>query len=224
MAISIVQVLPLSESNGPSGATFHAASLGGVNFTAGNTVFYCHSYWFQAPTSLSIAGSAATLDLARQTTSGDLLQIWRLSNVGSGRDDVVLSGDAGGYNCGAILEVSGLDSNPLDQISGPSSGTDNQPTASTSTTTVADELIIALFANGSDGGGSSPPTGYSLLYPSAQEGGSGAYKIVSATGTQSVTFTTPGNIVWVCGIATYKAADTGVSGVTIPTYSSYITV
>ncbi len=212
--MAIVRVQATSFSDGNSVTTYNAGS----NFTAGNTVFLVCSAWQNVFTSVTIGGVVATKDLSAAAPSGgDIAQIWRADNVNGGRKDVVVN--ATKYITGAIIEVSGLASGGPDKTA-TATGTSTTPAATTAATTSANELVLACWSDGSanSDGCNAPATGFTLEYQGTGggtnhgtfggiEGGGGASKIVSATGTQSVTFTCgtglPQTDNWACIIATY---------------------
>jgi|GEM_PF-6328619 len=206
----IVQATIISVGGIPD-STVNATS----NFTGGNTAFFIHNEWNGVPTGVTIAGAASTRDATAALGGGDGYAIWRIDNVAGGRNDVALAGDSGGYISGAILEVSGLIASPLDQISSAASGTSNAPSATTGSTTQAEGIAIAIWANGNDDNGSLAPSGWTNLFnPTSAgggEGGSAAYKILSSIGAQTATFAVNGggSVQWACRVLTYKAAAGG---------------
>ena len=206
MAINIIQVVSnIVRDNNGSATTINT----GLNFTAGSTVFFVCSSWDLSHSAVTIAGVAAGKDISLNAGSGDIASIWRAEGVPSGRDDVVTIGSTASYFVGYIIEVSGLVSGGP-ETSGSGGGTSNTPniTASSAATT-ANSLVLGAYSNSTDGShATAATTGYTMGYAtSGGEGGGGAYKIVSATGTHSITFTGGNNILWATIIASY--AGTG---------------
>jgi hypothetical protein len=117
------------------------------------------------------------------------------------------------YGFAVALEISGNAASPLDVTQTNSGSSKNPATGTSASTAQANELVLVSFGgNGSMAGGSDPPnTGYTDSYTNLGGGGvmpsSQAYKIVSATGTQSAdlgTITT--STAWGVLLTTLKAA------------------
>ena len=205
IGIAVVQNTEVGSDGAGQSATYNA----GVNFTTGSTVFFIVNSW-QEPdyTSVTINGVAATKDLSGSAGT-DTAAIWRADNVpGTGNDVVTVSGvGTCDYTTGAIIEVSGLQASPLDQT-GTASGTSTAPAVTAAGANAqADEFSITLWANSTnDNGYSVLPTGYTRAFQGrfAGEGGAGAYKVLSAVETTSVTWTALSSVAWRCLVATYK--------------------
>lgn len=119
----------------------------------------------------------------------------------------------------AAVKVSGLASSSwLDQHAGghtQSTGTDPTPSVATPTTTQADEIVWgAIYFN--SGSAATPGTNYTEVHDFAGSGGrrlATEYRIISATGAQTVDWTIP-DVHSAIAVATYKA-DAGAGGQTI---------
>lgn len=102
-----------------------------------------------------------------------------------------------------IMEYSGLDtSNPLD-VTAAGAGTGTTATSAAATTTAANELIVGAGSNGD--GFSGAGTGFALRMIDYY-GNLGEDKIVSSTGSYSVSAPLKKSTVWIMQMATFKAA------------------
>jgi hypothetical protein len=202
--------------------TFNGSTINSTsNFTAGNSVLLVFSGWQNGATTITIGGVSATKQLSFALASGDSCEVWLANNVGGGRKDTVINSSLNIYAVGVVHEVNFGTTNVGLVGSGSATSTDANPAATTSgATTVADAFGVACYADGSDPSGQttgSPATGWTLSYAGSGgsgEGGAGAYKIVSATGVQSVTFTHPASIAWYTAIG-FFANTSGGGGSTI---------
>lgn len=215
MAAPILVQTTTFDANG----TFVGTITAGSNFTAGNSVIVKFSGWQNGASSITIAGVAATKKLSFTLASGDTCEVWLANNMPGGRADVVVGTGSNIYAVGTVQEVNfGTTTVDLVGSGSATSGGSNTATPNATTsgaTTVADAFGVACYADGTDGTGQStgsPATGWTIDYSgAAAEGGAGAYKIVNATGVQSVTFTHPaGAIAWYCAIGFF--ANTGGGG------------
>ena len=216
-----------SDNNTGTSATFNAAS----NFTAGNTVVITLAHFNSAAnyiTGITVSGTAATRSV--QKISADTFntaEIWIASNVTGGSSAVVVSFASGGryITCGIDEWDNITTSTPLDQTgTGGPTGSAAPSVTSAGSTTQADEVVYAVFCDyaGTNWTSSTPPSGYTESWEepdgTTREAGSGAYKVVAATGSQTATFATGSSMSWISAMATYKLTGGGGGGT--PTISS----
>lgn len=183
----------------------------GSPFTQGSKGFLIMSVFQGSPlVSATIGGKLATLDNTVDIGTGDVGYLYRADNLNGGT--MLVSVNSGGgnniYVIGAILEYTGLIAGGPDKIA-TNSGTNSGPTSTTGVTTYKDELVLSCWCNGTDSNGAAAPSGYTAEYSSiGSEGGSGASRIISATGAQTALFAVTGaaSVHWGALIATYKAA------------------
>lgn len=198
---------------------------GSLTTTAGNTGVLTISTWLNpdtgAPTWTDSKGNTTAVDITwvegantrARATAGSV----RLTSAGSSHSWTI-NFPSGTYCEGNVSEFSGIASSPLDQTAHSEWGsggsfTDTSTTPTTGTTAQADEVVIACVDvnnNVANASITDPPTGYTSIgvnqASSTTIGYEGAYKIVSATGSQSATwnFAQPGSGAAV--LATYRAA------------------
>ena len=218
MAIVVVQNIAPGGAGVDEG--INASYTPTTPFTAGNTIFVIASDFSNTgqPTSATVNGNAMTNDASIDVGPfAGHLNIWRLTNLASSGNVVVnWSGDGspvGNYILRGILEVSGLDATPIDQEPTPTGANNTSPTITSGTTTQADELVIAAFAIGDASGGDptiTNPGTYTEVFRngawSTEAAGGCVYKIVSATGAQTATWTLSVSSTWEAVMLTYKAS------------------
>lgn len=209
MAISLIQT-----ATGDSGfyTTSGTVTLGS-NVTAGNTLF------------LTVTnGSANTYTVAdnrsntwvkiTEATGERRTELWIVKVANAGSTTVTITINSGADTALILREYSGLTSDPYDVSaigSNPTSYVQTHSSAATATTAQANELVLCV-----GGGTDSNPTyaagsGYGNLI---SKGGQDLYtssvmtdKIVSATGTQTGTFTTTAFMRGETIVATFKEAS-----------------
>jgi hypothetical protein len=138
------------------------------------------------------------------TGSGLRQAIFYATGIAAGSNTVTVTfNQAAAYPDMRIMEYSGLDtSNPLD-VTAVGVGTGTTATSAAATTTAANELIVGAGNNGD--GFSGAGTGFTLRVIDYY-GNLGEDKIVSSTGSYSVSAPLKKSAVWVMQMATFKAA------------------
>lgn len=147
--------------------------------------------------------------------SSDLITFYAMNIAGVASHTVTVSISGAGTSIRMTLhEYSGLaTSSALDQTAGDSAlvSSATADSGSTSTTTVADELLFGAGIHGA-GGTLSAGTGYGNLTASPSAAGShkqaGEDQIVSSTGAYNATMGLAANSSWIMTIATFKIAST----------------
>lgn len=148
----------------------------------------------------------------------------------SGTYTVTQTGVAGEYWSAGAIEVVGLDNAAAvdatasngatssgDPITAPSTG-------ASGTTSVADALLIGVLAPNSDSANTTAatPGGFTTIFnttdSSSHQTGNGCFKILAATGAQTITW---GNIVTAGGSGAWCASEAVFIGVTAATYVPY---
>lgn len=200
----------LTDASGAGTITYNAAG----NFTAGNTVIIALTHYGSTRISgITVSGTAAVKDAQNYDATGQNAQeIWRASNVAGGSSAVVITCPAGSYVVCSFEEWDNITlSSPLDQTGTAGITTSTAPSFASGTTTQADEVVYAVYGDTGSGvnwTSSTPPAGYTETFDepdgTAHEAGSAAYRVISATGAQTATFTTGASIPWMGCIATYK--------------------
>lgn len=220
MAIAFVQ--KTAKFSSASGSSVAAAAL---TVTAGNMLVVTVTTWNNSGShTVTVAddkgntwNSAVSVEDSSGTGDASKATIYYAMNCAAGSTTVTVSSSLGSTAFeGNVSEFSGLlTASALDVTANSphnSGGTSCTPT--TGTTAQADELVVGVMAvNSADTtcNISDPPSGYTSIGvnqdSNATIGHEGCYKIVSATGTQSATWSfdaTTGGDVGV--LATFKAA------------------
>jgi hypothetical protein len=200
------------DNSGGTSTTFNA----GTNFTAGNTVIISLVHYGGGGTSritaITVSGTSAVKD-AENSDAGTVnhVEIWRATNVAGGNTQVAITHPGSSYITCSFEEWDNFTATPFDQSGTTGSTVSTAPSATTAGATAqADEVSYAAFVDGSGTNwtSSTPPTGYTETWEefngTAHEAGSGAYKVLSATTTETATFTTGASMTWLAVIATYK--------------------
>lgn len=206
----------LQVTNGVSTtATFNAAS----NFTAGNdAIFTAVCFPSSGITGVTIGGTAAVRDLKQTDGGNNAVEIWRATNMTGGTGNVVVTfgGTSGNYMTGSVEEWDNLAASPLDQTGTAGPGLSTAPSVTAAgATTQADEVVYAVYLDyvGSNATSIAPPSTSTEVWEeldgSAQEAGSGAYRILSAIGTPTMTFSLGASVNWYAILATYKLSAGG---------------
>lgn len=214
MGATLVQasgLLGANQGTSVSSKTFNAASA----FTVGNDVIV--SIAMQANnliSSVTIAGTTATKDSSRETDTFRAVYIFRARIVNSGQTSVVVNLPAADTFSIALSidEWSGF-INPAIDVAGNSTGVGatSHAVSSASSTTQADEVVYAVAIFASNPGSTTFPSGYTTSFNDIADSyyWSGAVqKTVSATGTQSATWTTTNAVNSRLALATFKIAPT----------------
>lgn len=189
--------------------------------TPGADAFFAYSHYGpSAPSSVTIAGTVATLSQRYTIGGGAWMDIYRARVGGSPSRDIVVSGSgADHYITGGAVEVDALADTPEDQYNQASAFfSAGNHSISTPATTQADEFVIAQWTpteGVSNLGGSSPAAvGYTSAWveqdSNTYQGGEGSFKFVSTIGVQSAQWSKTVGSNLSQQIATYKAA-TGAS-------------
>jgi hypothetical protein len=197
-----------------------------ANTTPGNTaivtiVHYGSGVPNTRITGVTVGGTAGVKDVEK-LDSGNInaVEIWRVSNMASASRDVVITlpGASGQFVTAGVEEWDNITtSSPLDQTGtgGPTAGSTAPSVTSAGSTTQATEIVYAAFCDyvGSNWTSSTPPAGYTEAWEepagASVEAGSAAYQSISATGTQTATFTTGASMSWIAVMATYKQTGGG---------------
>lgn len=230
MAASVVQSKLIRSSPGSAPNAALDSSV-----TAGNALIVLVSY-FSSGTDGAITvsdnrGNTWTTRVAAQTGNGQSrIAICEALNVAGGATTITVtsSGTGDQYITADAVEVASLPAASAFDVSATNTGASTTPsTGTTAATAQADEIAFAVFGTESSGG-MATPTDYTNLDlnndNSVYQPISACYRILTATGAQSASFTA-GMVSWVGGIATYKAAAGGGGGtVTTQTLTSSATV
>lgn len=222
MAIAFVQKTAQFSATAASSVTSSTLTT-----TAGNTGILTISTWASsgsvAPTIVDSKSNTGTVDqsLLDSGASASRSSIGSIPLATAGASHSwQMNLPTGTYCEGNVSEFSGLSTTPFDVSAGTQIPVGVATiTATTATTNQADELVIGeIVTNFSSPNTavSDPPTGYTSIGVMATDtatiGYEAAYKIVAATGAQSVTWTfNSSSFTACCSIATYKmasAADT----------------
>jgi hypothetical protein len=215
MAIVVVQNLAPGGAGVGQGASVSYTPPSA--FTPGNTILVLMTVFSTEglSTSVTVGSNAATRDASNSVGTDQHLEIWRISNLPSAGDVTInwAGPGVGNYVLRGVLEVSGLEnSGVVDLTPAPQGGTGTSPSISTSPTATdqADELVIALMQLTSGDATITQPGSYTSIMNngawSTDAAGAGAYRIVSATGTQTATWTLSASVGWAAAMVTYKAA------------------
>jgi hypothetical protein len=195
----------------------------GSNFTAGNTVILAMVLFTSGAdvSGITISGTAAVKDKEKIDGGGtNRVQIWRASNVAGGNKNIVISGfPAGTYMTLSAEEWDNFTATPFDQsgTGGPTAGSTAPSATTVGATAQADEVSYACFCDygGTNWTSSTPPTGYTETFEepngTLHEAGSAAYKVLTATSTETATFTTGAAMSWIAAIATYKLSTVTIN-------------
>lgn len=167
----------------------------------GNTLVFYAYQGFNSTTVSSLSCTGVLFDTAALITQNGgfgRVEIWRGVAVGSSPSATVniTYNNSSGKALAGVSEFSGVvGMSPLDQSTSTSNGfTANPTTGTTGTTAQASELAFAIIGDISDmGGGCSASAGYTSLTGQFDSTNAvtlfGAYKVLTATGTQSCVFT-----------------------------------
>lgn len=158
-------------------------------------------------------GNIYTLEV-NQLDGARAAQIWRSRMPGATSGAISFLNNAGGPNLflGVFMfEVSGLSAAPPDTTSGANGASSPFP-CGTTTTTVANDFLLAAFEFNAGVATITPPTGFATTAPGFLSEGTGAVGQPGAgstfplTGTVSTayTWTTSGNAAAACAIAAFK--------------------
>lgn len=148
---------------------------------------------------------AATAQRTRTADTGIRIYYEKASVAGATVATLV-SGSGTSDFYGALGEFTGLDNtSPLDQVTATGgSGTSAAASATSGTTTQADELVLGIMSCAT-GGTIAVTGGATQLQEDETFTGSSSWRIVSSTGTQVASWTNP-NSAWIADVATFKAA------------------
>lgn len=203
----------------------------GSNVTTGNSVI-CAASPYHALIDMTVPTDTASNTYTELADSGVpayivRAYIWAAHNVTGGFTTVTLNGMVGAnvYGQAECYEWSGLAASPNDQFCGANlvgtAGDDAEGNCAIATLAQAEELVVAVLANGSDADANvniTGPTGggtYTNVYlennASANSAGSADYTVTSATTGFTVQYShddlpDAGASDWAIAVATFKAA------------------
>lgn len=215
--MGLIQTSGKKRADGVTGGASAVTWAMPSNFTAGNDAVLCVGLYDSVSgriTGVTLGGTAAVraVRITAGTLSGD---IWYAESMAGGTPNIVISTDSGTgqYLSGSCEEWDNLASTSLDQT-GTGTGSSSSPSVTASgATTQADEVVYAMLisTDGINWTNTTPPSGYTETYDepdnSSFMGGSGAYKVLSATETPTATFTTGSSIAWSSALATFKLSS-----------------
>ena len=200
MAAPINSSALLQIDNDGGGVTFNA----GFTFTAGRDAVLTlgHFATGQSISGVTIGGTTATLISSANKVSGseNSARIYLAQNIAGGTADVVItySGGTDHYISGSVEEwVAGvLESSAVDTgTANSAAGTSTSPSVSTAaTTSQANTIVYAVLVTNSTSTNNNitGPTGYTVTWTEQDstnhEGGRGAWKEETTTGTKTATF------------------------------------
>ena len=230
--IAIAQTLGVQHINDTQGASLQSAAMGSV-LTSGSTILVF--IWMEGDSTgvsvlsvTDLAGNTYVKDAATIAPNNfDDCEVWRAENATtfSSNKITVTASQSAVFMTFCALEATGLaSSSPLDGAGSTNGGaTGTNPSTGAFSTTNANDLLIATFADGGITGSITVPSGFTNVAKfvgSGFEAGSADYKIVSTTQsginpTWAVT-TAPGD--WAAIGLAYK--QVGNSG-TLTTLANY---
>lgn len=193
------------------------------NITAGNTVIVTLAVYNDQTfriSALTASGTSGTRDVDKASAdNANHAEIWRVTSAAGGSTAVAITLPSGvNYLSGCAEEWDNIStSSPLDQsgTGGPTAGSSAPSATAAGSTSQADTVSYAVFCDyaGTNWTSSTPPSGYTENFEehdgTAHEAGAGAYKVLSATGTETATFTTGASMSWICSLAVYKLTGVG---------------
>lgn len=233
---AIWQAAAVVQSRSVQGVSTTSVSLAfSSNVIAGSAIIVCCSLFgtsaFTVGGCADNRGGTYTRDVSNFDGAHSIgVAMYSAPNVAGGATTVTVSGLASGsYPTIAIFEVSGLLASAIFDVGASNTGSAAaHPTGTTVTTAQADEIAFAVDTHG---GGTSTPTinnsftipaaGQGLETNSANEPLGTAYKVLSATGTQTATWTWQ-NAQFASCIGTYKAASVVASLILNPIPRTYV--
>lgn len=160
----------------------------------------------------SITETGATWIAVVDATAGDNGHIWNALNVASSASTTVTvnwpANTSSGCNASEFIGIN--TSSATDVSDNAASGNSTSPATNSITTTNANDLVVCLLVY--SGGAGNPitahPSGYTALTQTISgDTTQGEYKIVSATGSQSCTWTITAATPWTAIIAAFKAPN-----------------
>lgn len=215
MAISLVQARSVQATSSVSDQALAFTA----NVTAGSTIIVCVSAFVNAQFAVNACtdskGQTYTRDQSRSTSS-KTVAIFSSPNVAAGATTITVTCPSSCFVTVAIFEFSGLATSAIADVGTTNSGSStSHSTGTTAATAQADELAIAVDTH--SGGTSTPTVSAGWTLSSAGQGLetdsdnmpiATARRILSATGTQSATFTWQ-NAQYTAAIQTFKGAGGG---------------
>ena len=216
MAFAIVQTSPIIY--GDTDADF------GADTTSGNDIIVVIWSW---QTGLGSGTGAVTDDKGNTYTyaygagaTNCNVAVWYCENITGGAGHTM--GIIGDNSVVAFaIEVTGLDTTPLDKTAGASGSSSTAAPGSTGTLSQADEVLIAVgscaYIDGTDHIGT--PSGYTVIgYTddnNAHQSGGGFYKVVSATTAENPSMAMDASVEWVATVVSFKLSAGGGGGPTV---------
>lgn len=208
--------------------------------SAGNAIFVMSGGWHTTPYTVDTVtdnqSNTYTEDKEKVTGGGSGgIQIYSDIDIGTPSGTFTITVDptqaSSNYMVWLAVEFSGVaDSAAVDLSESTSSATGDAALTTAGTTAQADELVLALAGVSNDDPNvnlTNPTTGYTELgaYQNSNAilGFHASYKIVSATGTQSATWTHDNTSQdgWAAIICTYKAAAGGGASSFVPSSRTF---
>jgi PKD repeat protein len=158
-----------------------------------------------------VSGGGVTWVRGSSSSSHSVVEIWYgLNSSGTGTAITVNYTNATGSGAVNVSEFSGVaTTNALDVAPAPSNGVSTTPTSPTAATNNPNDLVLAAAADTSVGATTSGPTNSFIALTEASNSNKiiPAYRIVTASGSYSTTWTEP-NGGWDSAIVALKAAGT----------------
>lgn len=215
MAASLVQTSGKLQQDGVSGVqNFNMPG----NFSAGNTAILTMVVYGSEPSNVTINGATAT-KASSSTDSGDGAYIYYVEGLSGGSSAFSVTVGSGQYITLACQEWSGLDSSALDATGNTASFSATPSVSTSGSTAQADEVRFAVLmdVSGSSDLAISCTSGDSEIWlendSNSHQGGQAVYKTLSATGTQTASWSWVGARSYESAIATFKVAAGGGGGV-----------
>lgn len=203
MAIALVQ----QKLSQPTGATSFVNVVLDATPTNGNTLILTLRRGTTTNVITSITQTGATWSKATQVAANSDSEIWYSTAASSASATVKVTFTSSASVTGTIINVSewsGFSGSVTLDVSNTASGTSQNPTSPSITTTKANELLIAALSLGSTVSVSPPDSSFTAL-SATDTNAAFAYRIVGSTGTYSTTWPTNSSSSWDSTIAGFNA-------------------
>lgn len=213
MAATLVQTSGKIRTAGSGDVTITMPS----NFTAGNAAIASGCRYEGNITSLTLNGATAAVTTS---SAGALSGVWirHVASLAGGSNSGTLDTPGGSdYNTFSVEEWAGLDPASLvDTTATPATGSSAAPSIPVNPSATGNLIYGAWDSEtGTSSLGIGPPTGATSAWlendANTYQGGSGAYKAATATGSQAFTWSTGTSINWRAVGAVFKAASGGAA-------------
>lgn len=212
---------------GPSTFTF-ASNVNAGNSVVVSIVHFCSTgSGGKRVASVTAGGTAATKVSEKAFDAFNFCEIWLAQSVAGGTANVSVTfstGSTDNYITLSAEEWDNFSASATDQTGTGGPTTSSSPSVTSGgATSQADEVAYAAWVNGVGGtvGTITKPGTYTETFQeldaSTHEGGAAAYRVLTATGSQTATWTTSGSspaLQWASCMATFKT--TGSGGATRP--------